>query len=315
MLWTTSGTGDGSAGGYSMAQMIQWMQVLFTRDNTTEGVADGYGNELAVTNPSGRDLSINTGGALVYGFPYWNTAPVTKTLTHPTTGTTGWRLVLQASWAAQTVRIALLQAADGTAAPPAVTQVATTTWEISLAYGTITTGDVIVVTDARTFIHATTEVTSAMIANRTRYVFTKPVPLYTPSHPEYAYEVNGEVAVIHTVDFIGASFGFQVPTDFVSDAKVRVMLGSSGTGNVYIQPVYYCTNRAADDSATLSNAYETVAIAGNYVWTPQIAVSDASLLAGSIIHGYVWRRGTHANDTINDLLLIRGIEFEYTADS
>ncbi len=315
ILWTTSGTGDGSAGGYSMSQMVTWMQMLFTRDNTSEGVADGYGNELEVTNPSGRNLSVNTGGALCYGFPYWNTAPVTLTLRHPTSGTTGWRVVLRASWAAQTVRLALLEASDGTATPPAVTQTANTTWEISIAYGTITTGDVIAITDDRDYIHSTTEVTPAMIANRTRYISAKPIALYYAGHPEYAYEVAGAVAVVHTVDYVGASFAFQVPADFVSGAKVRVLTGSSGTGNVYIQPVFYCINRAADDTATLTNSWETDSIAAAYVWTPQIAVSDAALVAGSIVYGYIWRRGTHANDTLNDLLLIAAVEFEYTADS
>ena len=151
--WTTDGTGDGTLTGYTMSQYIAWMRLLNTPTPATMGVAYGVDNALAVTVAGGaRTLTIDTGGAVVYGYIYYNSAAVTKTLTHPTTGTTGWRLVLRASWAAQTVRITLLESADGTAAAPDVTHTDGVTWDISLATGTITTGDVVTATDARTFL-------------------------------------------------------------------------------------------------------------------------------------------------------------------
>jgi hypothetical protein len=162
--WTTDGTGDGTLTGYTQAQWTSLWRMLYLSDTADEGVFNNYLNELAVTNPSGRDLSINTGGAIVYGFPYINSAAVTKTLTHPVVGTTGWRLVLRADWTAQTVRITLLESADGTATIPAMTQTANTTWDVPLAEGTITTGDVIAITDARVFVHPNIEVENAMMA-------------------------------------------------------------------------------------------------------------------------------------------------------
>ena len=150
--WTTDGTGDGTDSGYTMAQWLSWMQLLFIRDETQHGIAYGYLNALEVTDLGSRELQIDTGGAMVYGFPYFNSSAVTKTLTHPTTGTTGWRLVLRADWTAQTVRITLLESADGTATIPSVTQTPSVTWDISLATGTITTGDVVAITDVRTYI-------------------------------------------------------------------------------------------------------------------------------------------------------------------
>jgi hypothetical protein len=133
-----------------MAEFEQFMRKLFLEDMTTQGILK-INNLLAVTVAGGaRTLTINTGAAVVAGRFYWNTAAVTKTLTHPTIGTTGWRLVLRAGWAAQTVRITLLQSADGAAAIPALTQTDGTTWDISLATGTITTGDVVTIsTDDR----------------------------------------------------------------------------------------------------------------------------------------------------------------------
>lgn len=152
MLWTTSGTGDGAAGGYTMNEWRYMLRSLFLRNMATMGVAYGYGNALEVTNPSGRDLQVNTGAAIVAGFPYWNTSAVTKTLTLPVIGTTGWRMVLRADWAAQTVRITLKESADGVPTIPSLTQTDGATYEIGLAYGTITTGGVVSLTDERTFL-------------------------------------------------------------------------------------------------------------------------------------------------------------------
>jgi len=152
MLWTTSGTGDGAAGGYTMNEWRYMLRSLFLRDMATMGVAYGYGNALEVTNPSGRDLQVNTGAAIVAGFPYWNTSAVTKTLTLPVIGTTGWRMVLRADWAAQTVRITLKKSADGVPTIPSLTQTDGATYEIGLAYGTITTGGVVSLTDERIFL-------------------------------------------------------------------------------------------------------------------------------------------------------------------
>ncbi len=166
MFWTTDGTGDGTAGGYTMAQWLRVFRCTLMRDMTTQGPAQGYLSELEPTNPAGRDLQVDTGGALVAGFAYWNTSAVTKTLTAPVVGTTGWRLVLRADWTAQTVRIVLLEAADGTATPPAVTQSDEVTYEISLAYGTITTGEVVTLTDDRTFLSPNLSIITANLADK-----------------------------------------------------------------------------------------------------------------------------------------------------
>jgi len=166
LFWNSSGVGDGAATGQTQAELNTWLRMLSTSDPATEGVCKNFEswNDLEVTNPSGRTLQIDTGAAFVHGFPYFNDSATTKTLTHPTVGTTGWRMVLRADWTAQTVRIALKESSDGTSAAPAVTQTANTTWEISLATGTITTGDVVVVTDARVYRHPPIEIENAMMA-------------------------------------------------------------------------------------------------------------------------------------------------------
>ncbi len=160
MFWTTGATGDG-ANEYTQQETINWMRALFVADITQHGVFT-YGGALEVTAGSGaRELDIADGAALVAGFFYTNSAAVTKTLTHPTIGTTGWRLVLRADWTAQTVRITLLQSSDGVSAIPTVTQSDGTVWDIPLAHGTITTGDVFTIEDDREFVTPNVRVADA----------------------------------------------------------------------------------------------------------------------------------------------------------
>lgn len=155
IFWDTSGAVGDGASAYTQAQLVAWLRRTFLNDNTVEGVLAGYANELEVTGSS-SPVAVNTGAAVVYGFPYENDASVNVTVATPTVGTTGHRVVLRVNWSAQTVRIALLSSADGTASIPAVTQSANTTWEISLATLTITTGGVITVTDDRSYCHFNT---------------------------------------------------------------------------------------------------------------------------------------------------------------
>lgn len=161
IFFETNGTGDGAAD-YTQAQLAAWLRRTFSPTPASEGVLKGYGGELAVSGTS-SPLSVAAGAAMVYGFPYESTGVVAPTVSTPSIGTTGFRVVLRVDWSAQTVRIAVKVSSDGVASAPAVTQVANTTWEISLATGTITTGGVVALTDARAYCHFTTAVKTAML--------------------------------------------------------------------------------------------------------------------------------------------------------
>lgn len=138
MGFVTSGVGDGTLTGYTAAQWQHLFRKLLCGNVATEGVLFGIDGQLAVTDAGGGVLAIASGEGFPYGVYYWSTAVENLTPFVPVINTTGWRVVLRVSWGAtQTVRLALLQSADGVAAPPVVTQIANTTWEISLAYGTI----------------------------------------------------------------------------------------------------------------------------------------------------------------------------------
>lgn len=154
MLWAAPTSGDGTAA-YTEAETTRLFREIMGGLPSDEGVLKLVENELEVTGSS-SPLAVNTGSAFVYGYFYWNTASVNVTVTTPVIGTTGHRVVLQLTDASHIVRIILISSADGVASIPALTQSAGTTWEISLATLTITTGGTITLTDDRSYCHFAT---------------------------------------------------------------------------------------------------------------------------------------------------------------
>ena len=149
-FWTTNGTGDGTGSGYTTANWAEFVRQTMTTSPASEGVLYGILNSLAVSGTS-SPVSIASGSAIGYGYFYTNDSAATQAIATPTTATRIDRIVLRASWAAQTVRITRIAGTEGSGSAPAMTQTAGTTWDIPLATVSITTGGVITVTDARTF--------------------------------------------------------------------------------------------------------------------------------------------------------------------
>lgn len=149
-FWTTNGTGDGTGSGYTTAKWAEFVRQTMTTAPASEGVLYGILNSLAVSGTS-SPVSIASGSAIGYGYFYTNDASTTQAIATPTTATRIDRIVLRASWSAQTVRITRIAGTEGSGSAPAMTQTAGTTWDIPLATVSITTGGVITVTDARTF--------------------------------------------------------------------------------------------------------------------------------------------------------------------
>ncbi len=328
ICWTTNGTGDGTETGYTQANWMDLFRMLFLSDITDEGVCKNYLNELNVTNPSGRTLSIDTGGAIVCGSPYINDSAISKTLTHPTIDTTGWRIVLRTDWTAQTVRVELKESADGTSTPPAVTQTANTIWEISLAHGTITTGDVVAVTDDRVFLHANIEVVGSMIAassiepthiaNRTRTFFVPVSSGYiesesTPFDQGYYVPYRGWYIDINDLTHVAGCFS--VPNDFVSGMTVQPIVLSSGAGNLYIyqEARYGAVGETVSHSDTIANT--TYPLTGTLkLENGGAALSLTNVAIGDYVY-LVWARdATNPLDTASFMYFV-GWLVSYTADS
>lgn len=162
IMWTTGSTGDG-ASEYTMAELIRWLRQTYLSDSTDEGVLNNCSDELAVSGTS-SPVAVAAGGALIYGFPYWLTAATTMTIPKPTGDTRVDRVVLEADWTAQQVRLTRVAGTEGAGAP-ALTQTDTVEWQISLAQCSITTGGVITVTDEREFIHPNWEIEAAQLGD------------------------------------------------------------------------------------------------------------------------------------------------------
>lgn len=157
-FWTTNNTGDGPSSGYSTSDWEKIVRHWFNGgDEANGGVLFGVGSLLAVSGAS-SPLSLAAGAAIVYGKYYENDAALNLAITTPVVGVTGFRVVLRVNWAAQTVRAFAVRNTDGLSAIPALTQSAGTTWEISLATGTIATNGAITLTDTRKFIKYSTKI-------------------------------------------------------------------------------------------------------------------------------------------------------------
>jgi hypothetical protein len=148
--WTTSNVGDGPSGGYSSATYTTFQREMFTTNPAAESVLYGIGGSLGVTGAS-SPVSVASGDAIVYGYPYRSDAATSVTIPTPTSATRIDRIVLRAVWSTQTVRITRIAGTEG-GGTPALTQTANTTWDVPLANVSITTGGVITVSDQRTFV-------------------------------------------------------------------------------------------------------------------------------------------------------------------
>ena len=133
---TQNGVGDG-AFSYNQDQANDFFRIFDVLSPSAEGVAWGVDNSLAVSG-SASPLSMATGAAVCYG-RYWSNTPVSLSVSTPASDT-GGRVVLRADWSANTVRAAIFMNTTGVTAAPALTQVAGTTWEITLAYFVIDSG-------------------------------------------------------------------------------------------------------------------------------------------------------------------------------
>ncbi len=237
MLWETGSIGDGAAP-YTEAQTIALFRRLFIGDQqASQGVLAGYLNNLAVSSGAADQITVATGAAMVYGIPYENDASLNKAITRPVVNTTGVRVVLRADYAAQTVRVVAIRNTDGVAAIPALTQIADTTWEISLATATITTAGAVTVTDDRSYCRYP----SSLIADRQGGSATRWDTTGTTSYKAGSMKIevgaitwtgaaaaSGNINITHATPFANIAMYFATAASF--DGKVNVTVSpTSGT--------------------------------------------------------------------------------------
>jgi hypothetical protein len=253
IFWTTGTSGDGTSA-YTQAQLFSWLKRSFLGDASTEGVLKGYAGALAVSGTS-SPISVAAGAAVVNGIPYESDSAVSVTVPTPLIGTTGHRVVLRADYAAKTVRIALLSSSDGVASPPAVTQADGTTWEVSLATLTITTGGVITVTDTRSYAHFRTGVNTAMLDDQA---------------------VTSTKLGAGAVTEFAIAGGSVTATKIGSGAVTQAKLGSDTLQRIHI-PLGF------GESITLATSYTEAVLTGNGRAAYRVTLNKDQLPAGATV--------------------------------
>lgn len=335
MLWATGTTGDGAVAGFSQDLTTNMFHRMLINDLTAEGPLKNYLNGLSISATNHAvtpKTTLATGAAFLYGFHYWNDAALDVFLTLPVVNDTGFRVVLRSTYGAtQTVRVALLESADGVSAIPAVTQTAGTLWEISLASGVVDTGGdiwktaaktVAGVTDLRTFVHPNIAVNAAMIDDRTRaewfpavigHNFTDALEIVLASNSTAPGLVGISMPDLKTTRVYGT---WIVPQDFESGLTIKAMLYNAAvSADIYgrCQAFYGACGEGAtthsDDPGVAAEAM--VSSARNCLGE----VSLASAAKGDLVSVYYTRTGADALDTMGAAVWLVGFVAEYTADS
>jgi hypothetical protein len=214
-LWTTGGAGDG-ASTYTRAQLSDLFKVLGAcMDN--EGVAPGYLNACAVSANGANSARVATGGALVDGIMYSNSANVDTNIPSAVGGgnTRIDRLVLRADWTAQTVRVTRIAGTDAASpSAPAITSSAGTTYDLKLAQVLVDTSGTVTITDERVLARPG----ALSLANSVALGFTNAAG--TAINPVLTQNSSDQVAVIT------AGAGFRI----INEAQDTVLVDVSETG-------------------------------------------------------------------------------------
>lgn len=183
----------GDDGPYSTLHMHNQFFRSVLNGTGDRGVLRNWLNELLVSGIS-SPLTVASGGAIVYGFAYENDVATSVNVSVPSSGFSRYdRIVLQASWADYTVRVAKV---TGIAAVipvvPALTQAVGAIWEIPLATILIDDAGVIVVTDTRDFCSLTTD-WAAGVVTTAKYASGAVTPADVPDRTRYELKGSGSI--------------------------------------------------------------------------------------------------------------------------
>lgn len=138
--------------------------------NTGSESAQLEGLQVTQNSPASASVLVNIGAGLVYGMWYYtDTSEVVSVAANASGNPRIDTVVLRKSWAAQTVRIAILQGTPaGSPVPPTLTQTVSVTWEIPLADIAVANGFVSITNANITPRSIATNMADAIYLNRLR---------------------------------------------------------------------------------------------------------------------------------------------------
>jgi hypothetical protein len=300
MWWTTGGAGDGAAT-YTRTDHALWSKVLASC-NGLEGVAPNYLNKLAGTVTGANTVQINTGGALVDGKIYNNSAAVSVNIPSAVGGgnTRIDRIVLRADWTAQTVRITRIPGTDA-ASPtaPAKASSAGSSYDILLYQALVDTAGTVTLTDERTMAQIQTADIASNAVDNTKIRDSAALSVIgrgansTGDPADLAAGTDG-----HVLRRAGTALAFgQVATGGIADLAVTsAKLAASAViaGKIAAGGISAAAQFAAGvvDAAAIANRVRTFFVPiYPSDWTPSIVLQDNGLimdasLASAIMRGY-----------------------------
>lgn len=335
-LWTTAGAPAGH-------QVVSYTEVLASdmlaiaaACSGFEGVAQGYLNELAPSTTGNNNCRIATGGAMVDGKYYKNSANVDLTIDSPSAGHYRIdRVVIEATWATPNVVATVIKNGVEDAVAPAYPSTAGVNYAITIAQVRVNEGGVIAyVTDERLWAIVDTDgstleanagelrvkdggITAAKIANRTR-AFLVPCTGVTTQLSGGVDAWRNELAGFEIdVTSIFVAFGeFAVPSDFYSAMTVKAVYQPGATGNVYTKQEarYGAAGEAYSIHTANDGGYAAVGVTNLQLSIVQ-SVSIANAALGDIVTMAWYRDGTNGSDTVEAYIYFKGWLVEYTADS
>lgn len=316
IFFTTGALGDGLTP-YTMAEITAWLRRTL---GITNGIHFGFANAFS-PSVAGADISINTGAATVYGYPYESDSAVLVNIPNPAAATRIDRIVLRASWAAQTVRIYRIAGAegDGDVNHPHITQTPGTTWDEMICRVQITfPGNVItILADERAYLRYRTMVNAAMIDNRSRSIWVPVTSAYNDSDNAVINRIENQTYGWPLTDakICSARGDFYVPDEFVSDLYVRAVIISAANGNCR-QSLACNYGGDTENASTHSASYAAtdVAVVANVVKVCG-PLNLAGAAVGDVVGVTFIREGDHVNDTVGDLVYVKGFWVYYMADS
>jgi len=150
---TTDGIGYHMSNEDVVSPWVDIVMRMLTNGTGNRGVLLGWLNALAVTGAA-SPVSVNTGGAVIYGLAYENDAAVSVTVPTPTNNTRYDRIVVRRTWSTKQARITRIGGTEGGGIPDMTQSPAPSgsgIYDIPLATLEVDTLGNITVTDAREY--------------------------------------------------------------------------------------------------------------------------------------------------------------------